>query len=103
VLVRQDDAICGLSTGVDDEAPTTTNDVRVFPNPINAGGLLQFTQPLEQSTRFDLVDAQGRIMLSEQLSAGTKQLTLDSNMARGAYILLLTSAEGSKRDRLVVQ
>lgn len=103
VLVRQDDSVCGLSTGVDEGTVTATSDVHVFPNPVQASGTLQFAQPLAQQTRFELIDAQGRTVVSEQLAAGTREVVVGSNVARGAYTLLLATAGGSKHDRLIVQ
>ena len=103
VLVRQADIACGLSTGVDQEASGTSTDVRIFPNPVTSGSAVHFTLPLAQVTTFQLFDAQGRVVLSESLEPGTQEMEIDNSVARGAYSLLLTTANSSKHDRLVVQ
>ena len=103
VLVKQEDIVCGLSTGVDADAPVDISELQFFPNPVQAGSVIQFSQPLAEQARFDMIDAQGRVVMSQQLSAGTREVTVDSRIAHGAYTLLLATAGGSKHDRSVVQ
>lgn len=101
MLVRQDDILCGLSTGVVEEGSAAT--VGLYPNPTSAGSTVQLGTTISEPTNVAFIDVQGRTTGRLVLAPGTRSFSIDSTMAPGAYTVLMTTARGAQHGRLVVE
>lgn len=80
-----------------------TDVLRIHPNPVLSGGRLVLTHDLGAGVAMDLVDAQGRIVMSEPLVPASSELRLPSDLMPGAYSVVLRSESGRRTGRLMVQ
>ncbi len=101
-LLKVDDVLCGLTTGVDD-APSPTAAARgtLYPNPVQADGEVFFTEATGDA-QLDILDVQGRVVRSERLRAGQRSLQLGGDLDTGVYTLVARGA-APWQARLVVQ
>ena len=102
VLAREPDNICGLSTGIEEDMATQQH-VNVYPNPVRAGEVLMFGQPLDGSVRVDLIDAGGRAVMRQFLPPGASNLPIGGQVPAGIYVLRMEQNGRVNTHRLVVQ
>lgn len=100
-LMKEDDILCGLSTGVDENNDQTSRPA-IYPNPVHAGGEVFFAKPADGG-RLDIFDVQGRLQRSEVLSNGQRSITLDAGLATGVYTLVAQGTSSTWHGRLVVE
>jgi len=101
VLVKEDDILCGLSTGIADAGAKDPGLSKVYPNPVQQGG--ELTVPaMEGAALVDLVDAGGRLVRSIPVRPGQRSIVLDSTVMPGCYMLVGRGAS-PWRARVVVQ
>lgn len=91
------DLICGLTTGVADMEADAA--VRIFPNPTT--GTVQVEWPGEGGTRYELLDATGRMLGGGMLRAGTQVIDL-GGLPDGLYFLRMGQGHGALVQRLVL-
>ncbi len=97
VLVKEDDDLCGLSMDVDESiAATSTSDV--FPNPVKAGGRLNFRTPV--SGRVELIGMNGQVAASQFLSISAMGMDVPGGLEKGVYAL--RTAKGTVQ-RLIIE
>jgi hypothetical protein len=92
VLVREDDALCGLTTGIDEAAVASAAGATVFPNPVEQGGELGLMGGSGPGTTLALMDASGRMVQQVTLAAGQRSIRLNGDIAPGAYVLVAGGA-----------
>ncbi|MCX6248079.1 MAG: C10 family peptidase [Bacteroidetes bacterium] len=97
------DASYSVTVGTNDQK--AFEDLSVFPNPTNGWINIQFTMTEIQSVRIDVLSMKGENVYSQNLGnfKGTfdKQVDL-SSLAKGVYILRLTSDHGSSYQKVVL-
>lgn len=103
VLAREDDALCGLTTGIDD-ADGADGEVMpgIYPNPLGAGEPLQLHAPVEGPSEMNLIDAAGRVVHQLRLSTGDRTIPLPASLGSGRYLVVIRSGEVTSRHQLVV-
>jgi hypothetical protein len=79
----------------------TGAELRVYPNPANNQVHVQLLQSLG-TVALSLVDVQGSVVRSQQFEGTTSHLNVEG-LAPGIYTLLAETAQGSLRQRVVVQ
>lgn len=99
VLVREDDALCGLSMSVEDQS-TASGRTNVYPNPVKGGGRLNFNTPVSGLVSF--VSVSGQVAASEFLPPGSMGMELPSGLEKGVYALRTTSANHAV-ERIVIE
>lgn len=103
VLILEDDQLCGLSTGIDDEVADGQDQALVlFPNPALRGSEVFLTGTVEAPTPISLFDAQGRLVQQLQLAPGARSFQLDDGLLPGAYSLRIATIV-PRHARLIVQ
>lgn len=102
VLIQEDDAVCGMSTGAE-EAPAAHAWFHVHPNPVKAGTELRFGRPMEQAALAQLFDAAGREAWSGMVSAGGQGLIVEGSLMSGLYHLVMHEGPLSHRARIMVE
>ncbi|MBS1581987.1 MAG: right-handed parallel beta-helix repeat-containing protein [Bacteroidetes bacterium] len=102
VLVREPDASCSLTTGVDDLAAMGTADPGfAYPDPATAGGPLHFRVPVSGTLR--LHGLSGALVREIGLGTGTTAVHLPADLAPGTYLLTATDKGRSHRQKLVIE
>ncbi|MBL8001352.1 MAG: right-handed parallel beta-helix repeat-containing protein [Flavobacteriales bacterium] len=101
VLIKEDDILCGLTTGVDEEPTANAGLARVFPNPVQQGGELS-VPAMNGGGEVQLFDAGGRLLRSITLREGQRSIDLDDAVTPGSY-LLVARGDSPWRARVVVQ
>lgn len=85
----------GLSTGTAAPLVQNTNTV-VYPNPADDLLNVNFTSEKSEVVTIEILDLQGRVLLSQQSTAsqnGTNQVALSTTgLAQGAYLCRITSS-----------
>lgn len=71
----------------------STDGLKVFPNPTDAFLNVQWTESSQSARQLELVDATGRIVLTQTALSNTEQLDL-SNIPSGYYLLNVRSESG---------
>jgi len=99
VLVREDDALCGLSMAVEDQSISSGRS-NVYPNPVKAGGRLNFNAPISGLVSF--VSVSGQVAANEFLPPGSMGMELPSGLEKGVYALRTTTA-GHAVERVVIE
>jgi hypothetical protein len=105
VLAKEDDDLCGLTTGQDEEeegVAASTGPVP-FPNPVGSGAPLFLTQAVKSVTEMEILDTAGRSVQRAQMAAGTMELPIGERLPSGHYFILLRSNGSVDRHRVVVQ
>ncbi|HOZ39306.1 MAG TPA: T9SS type A sorting domain-containing protein [Flavobacteriales bacterium] len=101
VLIKEDDALCFMSTGADEEKAQATS---VYPNPTEAGAIVQLQGLNGRATQVRLTDTNGRLLAQEMLAAGTQELVVPGTLATGIYILNCELTDGTRSStRLLVR
>lgn len=102
ILIKEDDALCGLTTGVgpinDEPAPMAM----IFPNPVEAGAMVRLTNPAGANAQARLFDLEGRIVMNSTLRQGELDIRIPTGTRQGTYILVLSDGSSEQRERLVV-
>jgi len=103
-LLKEEDILCGLTTGVDDEpSASKAPDAMVYPNPITSFGEVFLAQAPAGDVRISIMDVQGRLVRSEALRAGQRSFQLDGTLTPGLYTLAVMEGGSPWQARLVVQ
>lgn len=81
------------------------NSLAVFPNPATNGEALTVSFAALRSTgSLAMYNAQGQLVFSQELSAGTTQTTIsDKSFAGGCYLLVLTEGAGVRRGKVILE
>lgn len=103
VLAKEPDELCGLTTGVEDEALAGQGVVRTYPNPLHAGSQLFLSEAVPAATEVEVFDASGRSVERARMAAGASEVTAGQRLTAGQYLLVLRSELGTQHHRLVVQ
>jgi hypothetical protein len=103
VLVRDDDPLCGMTTGTE-ELDALAAGMVVFPNPARAGDLVRFAMAEDRvPAAVEVFDMSGQRMPVELRAQGQEGVQLPGNMASGAYVLRITHNDGrQEHGRLLV-
>jgi hypothetical protein len=81
-------------------------DVRIYPNPVLEALNLSFTLEERKPIRLSIIDMTGKVFFNEiyYSNGGAELAQLDvSSLRSGAYILQMTSTEGSSAQRMFVK
>lgn len=92
------------NVGVDEEEAFA--ELQVFPNPASDALNVNFNLRQNQNVEMRLVNVTGEAVYTHQLSnvSGSVSHRIDvSNLAKGIYILNLTSAEGSTNKKVIIK
>ncbi|MDD4991081.1 MAG: T9SS type A sorting domain-containing protein [Paludibacter sp.] len=81
-------------------APTTKNTISVYPNPTR--GNVNFTSSDAEITSIEIINIQGQVIMRKEMNSTTVQLNLDK-LSSGVYYTKVSTAKGTKVDKLVVQ
>ncbi|MBV6406210.1 MAG: right-handed parallel beta-helix repeat-containing protein [Flavobacteriales bacterium] len=100
VLVREEDVLCGLSTGVTAPVASGTDAPPAHPNPVEAGGTLQLHSTGAADLR--LTDLSGRVVWTTRLNAPTL-LTLPGEVRPGTYMLTVDDGTTVRGQKLMVR
>ncbi|QQS28707.1 MAG: T9SS type A sorting domain-containing protein [Sphingobacteriales bacterium] len=84
--LTQSTLVCPITdfTGVEDNLPTSNNDILIYPNPASDF----ITIEVHEKTTLNLLDLQGRLLKSLHLTNNAKKVDL-SNLNQGIYLLEL--------------
>lgn len=103
VLAREDEALCGLTTGLTATGEDEVADQRsIYPNPILAGESLQLTTPVNEPVDLTLIDAAGRVVHQQRMNAGARVVPLPPGLQSGRYTVHLLSDMVTTQHQLVV-
>ncbi|MEZ4739047.1 MAG: T9SS type A sorting domain-containing protein [Flavobacteriales bacterium] len=103
VLAKEDDELCGLSTGVQEDSDVASDAPVLYPNPVRSGAPLSLSQAVDSRTEMEIIDASGRSVQLAQLNAGTVELPINGQLPSGHYVILLRNNGFVQRHRVVVQ
>jgi len=104
VLAKEDPLICGLTTGLEDASTASMDqDLRLFPNPMRSGDVLQLTAPVKGDTEVRIIDAGGRTVHGARMSVGTTVVPMPGALQSGHYVVVLEGSTLRQHLRLVVQ
>jgi hypothetical protein len=98
--VREDDILCGLSTGIGTEVDPVVDRPAAYPNPVEAGGLLQFTSTGVAELR--LTDLSGRTVWHGQVNTASPQ-PVPANVRPGTYVLSVDDGRTRTEQKLMVR
>jgi len=101
ILIREDDLLCGLTTGIDDEIEAV-NPFNFYPNPVQASEALQFNA-LTEATEMRVFDINGRIVMQEALPIGATEVQVNKGIATGSYLLRMTNETIDETFHLTIQ
>ncbi|MFZ9955916.1 MAG: T9SS type A sorting domain-containing protein [Flavobacteriales bacterium] len=91
----------GLVTDGVNELSSVSN-FSVFPSPATSEVNLKFTA--QEATTVTLTDITGRVMVSEQVAAGSVSKTYNvSNFAQGLYFVTISGANGQTTEKFMVK
>ena len=88
------------------ETPVADFEMTLSPNPAAAYTNLAFTLPANQEVRLSVFNRLGQlveVVLDEKRSAGSHQVQLGANLAKGQYWVLLETEGQTKAEMLVIQ
>ena len=102
VMVKEADAICGLTTGEQEVTAPSLSDA-VYPNPVQAGDQLFMSTPTTQAGQAEIIDTNGRLVAKIPVASGERMIAIPDGLTSGLYTLILRSARGTDAHRLVVQ
>ncbi len=81
---------------VDTENPTATHSFHIGPNPTSDYVTMYLEEPLQTSSIAFLVNAQGRIVHQQQVSAGSTQARIElGHLPNGPYALAIKGVQGA--------
>jgi hypothetical protein len=103
VLSKEDDELCGLSTGEDELDVVPDVGPVPYPNPVASGAPLYLTQATKSTTEMEILDTSGRSVHRAQVMAGSVELPIGERLPSGHYLVLLRSDGLVQRHRVVVQ
>jgi len=103
VLAKEDDATCGLTTGLDDEVTPDAPTVLLFPNPLAAGSSLFLSERLDVDARIEVIDPSGRLVHAARMVRGSTIVPLPDALCSGNYIISMTAGAVRTHHRIVVQ
>ena len=98
VLVKEDDALCGLSLGAEEVAATNAR-MNAYPNPIKAGAHLNFVASI--SGMVTLVGINGQVAASAFLPTGSMGMDLPGGLEKGVYAL--RNSGSNQAQRIVIE
>ena len=105
-LYLDDINLNGMPVGVEDLASGTTG-LSIMPNPTNGNAQVLFDMRKAGAVRVEVVDALGRTVQRSDLGlrpVGEQRITLDATaLARGTYVVRLSTDNGTSATRLVVE
>jgi hypothetical protein len=102
VLIKEPDIACGLTTGVEDIVEGSAEAFVVHPNPTTVGNMLYFSS-IEEEAIARIFDINGRLLSEQNLAVGASSVDLDDTIARGSYVLRITSATADRSAHFTVQ
>ncbi|MBK6626142.1 MAG: right-handed parallel beta-helix repeat-containing protein [Flavobacteriales bacterium] len=100
VLVREEDILCGLSTGIAPDEQMGADRPMAFPNPVEAGGLLHLTGTGSADLR--LMDLSGRMVWQDRVNT-TSPLPVPSTVRPGTYVLSVDDGSTRTEQKLMVR
>ncbi|MCB0766371.1 MAG: right-handed parallel beta-helix repeat-containing protein [Flavobacteriales bacterium] len=103
VLAREDDALCGLTTGLQDEMAQDGPATHLFPNPLVAGAPLFISEGLAADARVDIHDPSGRLVHAARMARGSTIVPLPDGIRSGNYVVSMTTGEVRTHHRIVIQ
>ncbi|MEO8590568.1 MAG: T9SS type A sorting domain-containing protein, partial [Flavobacteriales bacterium] len=103
VMVRESDGSC-INTGLEPgQEGTGSNTMRlVHPNPVLAGGSLDFNTPPSFHWTLKAFDLDGKLVWSEEQGAGNGSIPVPARLEKGTYLLLLNDGDQILRQKLMV-
>ena len=99
VLVKEDDALCGLSMAVGNGL-VASGRTNLYPNPAKAGTRLNFVAPI--SGTVSLIGINGQVAASIFLPTGSMGLDLPGGLEKGVYALR-TACSDCPVERFVIE
>jgi hypothetical protein len=97
--------VTGITVGIKENKETVS--VNVAPNPASDFVKISFNMPKSESTRFEMTDVLGKVVMSKDLgtvTAGeTSQLIDVSKLTSGAYMFTLSSASFRSNGKVVIK
>ncbi len=99
VLVKEDDDLCGLSTGTAN-VTVASNVSNVYPNPVKAGSRLGFSAPVSGMASF--IGVNGQTPATIFLPPGSLGVDVPNGLEKGVYALRVIGASSSM-ERIVVE
>ena len=104
VLVKEDDILCGLSTGIAEEsvAEASAQGPFAFPNPVEAGTELRLDLP-DGDHLIQLFDLRGTLVHAWRQPGGAGRTTMPQGLSAGIYLLDANNGTRALRQRIVVR
>lgn len=82
-------------------------EIEIFPNPTKNGANLKFNLQEEGNVHITLMDYAGKVVsevANQPMSIGTQNVKINTtNVARGNYIVLISTESGNRAERLTVE
>ncbi len=95
----EEDFVCLMTVGIDDDINHESNSIKIFPNPASN----QLTiQSEEEMQKIELLNFVGQIVLGKK--ASRKQITINtSKLESGVYIIRVKTIEGIVNNRIIIE
>lgn len=103
VLVREEDAACGMSTGTNDplDVPTAAGPT-FFPNPVSPGSEAWVTGTVPATGELTFRDLQGKCVHRERI-ASNGHFTIPASLSPGTYLVEAAGPGTTSQHRVVVR
>ena len=88
-----------------DEAPSSAEQIRIYPNPAKGIVWIEFAETLGSKTTIDLFNLQGMLIRHYPITGNTKALRISldiSGISEGMYIIRAISGQGASSRKLIV-
>ena len=104
VLVKEEDDLCGLSTGMEGTpVVNATNEVPfAYPNPVERGSEVRIELP-DGDHLLRLLDLRGTVVHTWRQQGGTGRATIPTAIATGLYVLDLSNGSEARRQRVMIR
>lgn len=100
VLVREEEILCGLSTGIAPGQDQITERPVAYPNPVETGGMLHLTTTGAAELR--LMDLSGRTVWHDRMSAAGPR-PVPAHVRPGTYVLSVDDGTTRTEQKLMVR
>lgn len=84
-------------------ANTSTQKIRLYPNPIKEQAVLEFNNPDKEVFTFELIEATGKAVLSRKGITTDRILIKKGNLSSGIYFYRLFNSKQEYSDKLLIE
>ncbi|MBI1185512.1 T9SS type A sorting domain-containing protein [bacterium] len=88
-----------MKLSVDGQTPSVAS---IFPNPSNCTFTIQFARPMQKAS-ISIIDLTGKVVYQKQIGDEVEHITINPHLSSGYYSLMVTTADGTFTNKLVIE